>query len=443
MDARQSEFSMVSGNAQGSLRPITSHGTGRYETSILVEPFAMEITSGLFTTVVVTEAYLYRPETLENVCLWIDRIQEILSSTKTAISRDAELFIKLENVDCSYYFVDHVNCSEVVLEELYWIHVENFPMHLEALSPQTLDEIIGIFSHGLCAQQCKSFVAILQSCRGNPPLPTVGNMANGHTTWIIVWGSPSVQPVSGAELARNPKSLPVSHNQCITHYGQEHARLSRDQAILFDPEQKHSWISTIMAAVTFNTSDRHLARLNDVFVDHIVYVNQWERLMSDCLREWRRSVYVALSGLMLHSLFLLMNSPSRALLAVSIAVFCLGLVSSMVLGHKYEPMQGVTATKAINYLETVQFSVFKFQLLAFAFSLPKAPYLWGFVVFLSNYAVLIVQYLGWGAGLGFSGTSLLLVLSLYCTTSEAFHTALGKLTGAIRRSFEDTDAHMV
>ncbi|KAJ7655927.1 hypothetical protein B0H17DRAFT_1185971 [Mycena rosella] len=469
MDAKKSEFPVNhrNGPAPGTLRSITSHETGRYDTSILVEPRPKRIPAGLFTVSqdpecakyvivplfnrllalrpeylpplwsaqvhpegqlyfyrdgplrVVTEAYLYRTETHKNMCFWIDRIQEILASTETAVSRDIELFIKLEGDNCAYYFVDHatrtqfwLECSsteelglppvisisqlKIVLEELYWIHVEHFPMHLEALSPQTLDEIIGIFSHGLC-----------------------GNMANGHTTWII------------------------DHNKYITHYGQEHSRLSRDQAILFDPEQKHDWISTIMAALTLKTSDRHLARLDDVLVDHIVYVDQWERFMSDCLREWKRSAYGALSGLVLHLPFLVLNVPCTALLTASVAIFGSGLFSSIVLAHQYEPMQGITATEAMYYLENVQSPVFRFQPLAFVFSLPQTFHLWGSFVFLVNCVLLVSEYLGWEAAVGLSGMTMLLVLSLYCATSEAFHTWSGKLIRGFHRTCGDTGAHMV
>jgi hypothetical protein len=38
---------------------------------------------------------------------------------------------------------------------LYWVHVEHFPMHLHALPIQKLEEIIMIFSHGLCGELFK------------------------------------------------------------------------------------------------------------------------------------------------------------------------------------------------------------------------------------------------------------------------------------------------
>ncbi|KAJ6586470.1 hypothetical protein DFH09DRAFT_1274909 [Mycena vulgaris] len=485
MDAHKSDFSTGDEKIIGSLRPITSHGTGRYETSTLVEPLPMIISAAFFTSSqdpkpeylprfwsahvdpegqlyfycegplrVITEAYLYRPETLKNVCLWIDLIQEMLSNTKTPISGGTELFIKLEDDDCAYYFVDHVTRTQfwlessdtdtlglppvisisqlkIVLEELYWIHVEHFPMHLAALSTQTLDDLIAVFSHGVTdqmtsrvstflytAQECSAFVTILQGCRGN--------MANGHTTWIIarLWSI-------------------IYHHKYMIHHGQEHPRLSRDQSILFDPVQKYRWISNIMASVTFKTSEKYQARLDDVFVDHIVYVHEWERLMGDCLRDWRGSAYGALSGLLLNLPFLVLKSPCPALLAMSVAVLGSGLGSSIILRHKYEPMKGMTATEAMYYLDTVQSPVLKFQPLAFVFSLPTALRLWGFMLFLAHCALTLAHYFGIGVAMGFTGMALWLILFLYCTTSEAFHTLLGKCIAVVCRRGQDAEVQMV
>lgn len=42
-----------------------------------------------------------------------------------------------------------------------------------------------------------------------------------------------------------------------------------------------------MAYLTFKTSRTHLARLDDVFVDHMVYADRWAQLVGDCLKHWR------------------------------------------------------------------------------------------------------------------------------------------------------------
>jgi len=38
--------------------------------------------------------------------------------------------------------------SELALEEHYWNHVENFPMHFGGLKVEAIDELINVFSHG-------------------------------------------------------------------------------------------------------------------------------------------------------------------------------------------------------------------------------------------------------------------------------------------------------
>ncbi|KAJ7081734.1 hypothetical protein C8R44DRAFT_894962 [Mycena epipterygia] len=258
---------------------------------------------------------------------------------------------------------------------------------------------------------------------------------------------------------------------CRTHYGQEHSRLSRDQSILFDPEQKHPGISILMGYLTFKTSDIYLTRLDDVFVDHIVYVDQWSQFMSDCLQDWRRSLFGALSGLLLHLPFLILNFPSPALLTASVAVFGSGLTSSILLGHKYEPMQGLSATDAMTYLDTVHSPIFKFQAVAFIFSLPKALcmtyldtihspvfkfqavafifslpkvlHLWGCVLFLANCLLVVAEYLGFAMAMGFTALSVSLILAHCYTTSEAFHGLLEKFTGMFSSKFEDAAVQIV
>ncbi|KAJ7810555.1 hypothetical protein B0H13DRAFT_542756 [Mycena leptocephala] len=470
---------------QGTLRRLTSYSTGRYENRNLVSPFVMEISPGLFATFkepepaylgprwtawidpegqlyffregplrVVTEAYLYRPDIMENLCRWIEHIESLLSDAEMTISKDIELFLELEGENCAYYFVDHATCAQfwmesletdqlglppvvstshlkIVLEELYWVHVEHFPMHLRGLPTQKLDEVLSIFYHGLCDQmtsrvstflytttECKDFVNILQGCRGN--------MDNGHTTWIIarLWSV-------------------INHNKYLTYYGQENSRLSRDQSILFDPEQKHRWISKVMAYLTFKTSRTHLARLDDVFVDHIVYADRWAQLVGDCLKQWRATASGAFAGLVLHLPFLLLNSPSPALLTASAALFSSSLGSSILLEHRYEPMEGLSATDAMDYLESIQSPIFKFQLVAFAFSLPKALLLWGCLVLLANCLLLVAKYFGLRLALVFAVLSLLVISALYGTTSATLRPSWAKFMGIFRRKSEDAAIQMV
>lgn len=97
----------------------------------------------------------------------------------------------------------------------------------------------------------------------------------------------------------------------------------------------------------------------------------------------------------------------------------------------------------MDYLDTVQSPTFRFQFMAFVFSLPKTLQLWGFVVFLGNCLLVVAEYVGIRAAIAITAISLLLIGTLYCTTSEAFHTACDTFTGMFRRRNEDTTGQMV
>jgi hypothetical protein len=97
------------------------------------------------------------------------------------------------------------------------------------------------------------------------------------------------------------------NNRSLTFYGEEHSRLSRNQSVLWDPEQKHPWVSIITDSFTFHTSNAHRARLDDIFVDHMVYADRWAQLIGDSLRQWRASGF----GVRVLDLNLIGISPQR------------------------------------------------------------------------------------------------------------------------------------
>ena len=78
----------------------------------------------------------------------------------------------------------------------------------------------------------------------------------------------------------------VNH-RVSTHYGERHARLSRDQAILVDDAQESRHVAFLTSLLSFQASAGYQARLNDIFIDHLVYAHQWKPFMSACLRDWK------------------------------------------------------------------------------------------------------------------------------------------------------------
>ncbi|KAF7325836.1 hypothetical protein MKEN_00434300 [Mycena kentingensis (nom. inval.)] len=447
--------------SKGALRPTTSNDTGRYERTGFSEPCSMRISPGMFarnmmpepaylppqwtehthpegqlyfaragSPRVVTEAYLYDKRTLESVLCWVKQIEDRASAADFALSDSLELFVKLEEDDCAYYFVDHATRAQfwmddvdteelglpdvvsishlnLVCEELYWSHVEHFPMHIPGLPASTVDSLSCVFTHAICDQmtsrvssfpyskeECESFVKLLKTSRGH--------LSDGNviSTVARLWSI-------------------ICRNRHLTFYGQEFSRLSRDHAVLYDATPQHEWVSTIASRVSFRTSERYRAKLDDVFVDHLVYGEQWKTLVTSCLQDWRGISREAFLVLLLHLFFLAMP-VHQATAVASTALLGVSMLSSALLVHRFEPLQNLCASQAMDYLESVHSPILHFQLVALTFALPRALYLWGLVFVFANCLVLIGGFFGLYAAGAILLVAGILGLGFQWTTSQEF-----------------------
>ncbi|KAG5337251.1 hypothetical protein C0989_010107 [Termitomyces sp. Mn162] len=140
---------------------------------------------------------VYDPKVLEKIDYWTEKLMDILDKQAFSLSDDIELFLQIEGVDCHYYFVNHrthvefwlddnlstdelgidpvvsashlslflnsvrsyrhpyENSTELAQHELYWVHVELFPVHLRSFAPHILEELIGYFSQGWAGTEFK------------------------------------------------------------------------------------------------------------------------------------------------------------------------------------------------------------------------------------------------------------------------------------------------
>nr|GAT59558.1 predicted protein [Mycena chlorophos] len=298
-----------SGPILGCLRPITPHGTSRYDTKHFlpyselgwvehVHPegslfFIHEATDGELG--IVTSSNLKDSTTLWKINRWIARIKSQLAYLGISVIPGTEVFLKLEDGGCAYYLVDHANqvvfwlesCDtdslglpdvaarehlKIVLKWLYLAHIEYFPSGYFSL--EWLVPLEAIFSHGLCdqmtsttstfgytAEECQVLLGALRVCRGPKPTQTTCTIAR-------LWGM-------------------VFHNRIWNHYGQEQARLSRDQSIFYR-EERNNRTSVVVNALTFGSFSAHLRRLEDVFVDDLVNVAYWRKFVNGNIGRWKR-----------------------------------------------------------------------------------------------------------------------------------------------------------
>jgi hypothetical protein len=67
---------------------------------------------------IVTEAYIYNPDIMAKVNSWSRMIEELAAEKNIVLSDDVELFLQIDDDDCTYYFVDHATRMEFWLDEV-------------------------------------------------------------------------------------------------------------------------------------------------------------------------------------------------------------------------------------------------------------------------------------------------------------------------------------
>ncbi|KAJ3935810.1 MAG: hypothetical protein NXY57DRAFT_957825 [Lentinula lateritia] len=473
-----------------NLRPITALATGRYEKCTYATPRSVVLVPGFQNPIphylppqwsahthpegqlyfhrnsalrVTTDAHIYTPEILDNVLFWVKLIEAILTEKNIPILPTIELFVLIEETGCAYYFIDHGSRSQfwldsiqsedlgipdvvspshlsLYLEYLYWTHIEHFPMHLGGLPVKIVEDLLCVLSHGLTGvpseiwftdytfrrvfrfvldqmtsqtstffytqKECAQFIKILKLARENT--------ADGHQVCVI------------ARLWRQ-----VCDNRFVTHYGQETSRLGRDQAILYDPPQSSSRISAVARFITFTMSDTYLTKLNDLFVDRLVYFSQWQPFIRRCLQGWRRSFWSAFAIIMLHGFLFFV--PCEPLLAIASASFaCTSLFTSVVLVHRYDRLEtdDACAHDVHEHLTALYSTKYGFQFVALSYAIPSALQLWALVFLALNAMVVLSSMVGTCCAVG-SGLFVAVVLIWFLqTTSES---SLNFIPQALRR----------
>ncbi|KIK68523.1 hypothetical protein GYMLUDRAFT_92048 [Collybiopsis luxurians FD-317 M1] len=438
---------------EGNLRPITSLDNGRYDKSSLANSCSITIAPGYpyvqgpipqylppqwaaythpegqlyfyrnSALKITTDAYLYSSEILVKVLFWAKKLEAMLEEKQIPLSETMELYIMIEGNDCAYYFIDHVSKSSfwlesiqseelgiphvdspshlnLYLEHLYWIHLENFPMYFGGFPVKVVDDLLCVFNHGLTGILYNLFLMTAAK-----PHATQDQLTSQTSTFLYA-RSECEQYIKILKLARQNST--DGHQVCViarlwrqvclnrfqTHYGQEISRLSRDQAILYNPPQP-SRISAVAQVLTFSASDVYLAKLNDLFVDRYVYFAQWQPFIRRCLRGWKRSFWTASAILLFHGILLLIQcSPILAIASASLSFSSLFI--SAILVHRYERLESddACAHDVYEHLEAIHSSRFNFQFLAFSYALPSALQLWALVLLGLNSVVALDSLFG-------------------------------------------------
>ncbi|CCM03273.1 uncharacterized protein FIBRA_05401 [Fibroporia radiculosa] len=414
-----------SARPSGNLKPIASPFTSRYDSTSSVIPSHSTISPGFCSFAkeagpchlppgwstythpegkvyfvcqtslrIVTEVQLYDPDVQEKIQYWIAIFNDRLTASAVQLPESTELFLELDDAaeSCLYYLVDYNTRVEfwiekvsaedlnlppaasdshmrLALEEHYWVHIDRFPCHRCEEVKLMRDELISIFIHARAdhmtsafstfpytATQCAEFIDLLNSVQCC--------IVSAYSVSIIarLWAF-------------------VSHNRFATHYGQEHARLSRDQSILREPVINETWWFRLASRLMFRLPDGDLQKLNDLNVDNLVYVEPWKQSMRTYQADWKLTSFWTFALLIMDVLLLLQPSVTRPVVLASVLCCNTALVSAIVLLTRHHGAEDFHASDAANYLTEVKRETSGYQWTALAFSLPRALFFWALGAF--------------------------------------------------------------
>jgi hypothetical protein len=137
-----------------------------------------------------------------------------------------------------------------------------------------------------------------------------------------------------------------------------------------------------------------------LYVDELVYEDQWKSFMSECLADWKLTLSWAFP--LLISTILLSITPAASPVFVMLSFLaCTGsIVSALVLHTQHEHLARSSAADASTYLQAVRSAKFGFQLVSLTFSLPKALFLWGLGLFTCHVIFLALGLISTSAAIG-------------------------------------------
>ncbi|KAJ7591054.1 hypothetical protein C8J56DRAFT_1047282 [Mycena floridula] len=342
---------------------------------------------------VVTDAHMFDNVISSAVIYWTSVVEKLLLQQNMAISDQMELCLFIKNNDCTYYLADDASKSifwvqpvstqdldltgvictshlKLHIERLFWKHTEHYPMH-KTLTRQSVDDLLSIFSHNLAekltskastffhsADSTADFVQLLKTAREH--------INDGHQICLVarLWAY-------------------IMFHRFSVHYGTERSRLDRTQSVLYADPAQIPILNVICSNLSFKAFEKHLKKLEHQFVDRFLYVEHWQRLVASNLKEWQETAYMALGSLTMH-LFAMFLPASSILGIISFGLSGGSFISAVLLMHRYKYFETAPLDKSYQHVVGMESSRCGFQLVALAYALPLALYLWGLLFMTLN-----------------------------------------------------------
>ncbi|KZT37042.1 hypothetical protein SISSUDRAFT_1034422 [Sistotremastrum suecicum HHB10207 ss-3] len=364
---------------------------------------------------VVTETFLFNNILLGKAEI---RIQQILNSVEPQLGarpERSELYLELDQADsdtCRYYFVNHDTQSlfwldaeytgslnlppvssddhlsrswlslekihrieliqEMVMEELYWNHVEYFPMHFQ-LGVGAESRLRGLLAHAALdtatsddstapytMEQCRDFQRILASVPNDPECA-------GPKNFVI------------ARLLAE-----FCSNRVVHHAGEISARLGRNQNLVEVPEYRNTFFLSLLSTICFMASESYRMDVENIWVDEIAYSVHWRKLVDKLLIDWQYTTKWSAALFLLNSILLAISRQQGSLvtgirngaLLVALASSAGSIASGVFLVQRHQRYVGTHATQATEYLAQYRHQTYGFRPMGIFFAMPWASQQW-------------------------------------------------------------------
>ncbi|KAF8258671.1 hypothetical protein EI94DRAFT_1111045 [Lactarius quietus] len=260
---------------------------------------------------IVTEAHVVDPGVSDLLDAWLAVICDMITKENVTIQETSHLFLEIhEDSDtCNYYFADHGHRTifwlqtidtisvrlpdsfssghlQHSLEENYWIHVELFPETACQYSSSALNELLVSFLHARAdsltsetptfpysAEQSQEFIELLQSSKDHTSSPYI-------VTYVArLWAT-------------------VANHRFFVHFGEDHCRLSSDQAILEGGRKESRILKVISNTILFGFPKWYQARFEGLWVDQLAYTFRWRKHVAETDKELNQTMFSMFALLM-------------------------------------------------------------------------------------------------------------------------------------------------
>jgi hypothetical protein len=118
----------------------------------------------------------------------------------------------------------------------------------------------------------------------------------------------------------------------------------------------------------------------DLYVDKLVYIDQWQSFTAQCVQAWQSQKILAISMLFSPLVMAILPHKSDILSYCTVFTSLLGTISAEVLTRKLSNLAVVDASDAANYLSSIYSETYGFQFASIVFALPQAASHWSILL---------------------------------------------------------------